>query len=81
MARPGASCVDVETALDADGRPVLRIGVTAPPEDGRANAAIIALIADLSGCAKSEIELLSGATSRRKMLRLPESCAAQLIER
>jgi uncharacterized protein (TIGR00251 family) len=44
----------------------LRLAVTAPPEDGRANAALIELLSDLLGLRRSQVELLGGATSRDK---------------
>jgi uncharacterized protein (TIGR00251 family) len=44
----------------------LKIAVTAPPEDGRANKALIEVLRDVLGVKRSQIELLSGATSRDK---------------
>lgn len=44
----------------------LKLAVTAPPEDGRANQALIELIRDLFGVKRSEVELLTGATARNK---------------
>ena len=44
--------------------------VTAAPEDGRANAAVAALLAQALGVAKSRLTLLHGATSRDKHFRL-----------
>ena len=46
----------------------LRLAVTAPPEDGRANAAIVELLRELLGLKRSQVELHSGATSRDKKL-------------
>ena len=51
-----------------DGR--IKIAVTSPPVDGEANAAVIALLADALGIAKSAIEVVAGASSRRKTLRV-----------
>src|SRR5438132_1411153 len=61
-AQPGAK---VNAVRDEHGG-ALRVAVTAPPERGRANAAIIALLADALSCKASQIALLSGATARRK---------------
>ena len=44
----------------------LKVAVTAPPEDGRANKALVELLRDLLGLKRSQIELLSGAASREK---------------
>ncbi|WP_144299656.1 DUF167 domain-containing protein [Elioraea rosea] len=45
---------------------VLRVAVTEPPEDGRANEAVIRLLADALGVAPSRCTLVSGAASRQK---------------
>jgi len=50
------------------GRIVVR--VTAAPEDGKANAAILKLLAKGLGISASTIEVSSGATSREKTLLL-----------
>jgi uncharacterized protein YggU (UPF0235/DUF167 family) len=47
-----------------------RVQVTAAPEDGKANAAVAALLAQALGVAKSRLTLLRGATSREKVFRL-----------
>ena len=51
---------------------ILRVSVTAAPEDGRANRAVIELLAGTLGVAPSSISLVRGATSRDKWLRLPK---------
>lgn len=44
----------------------LRVAVTAAPERGKANRAIIAVLSEALGAPKSSIELLSGETSPQK---------------
>ncbi|HEV3145258.1 MAG TPA: DUF167 domain-containing protein [Gemmataceae bacterium] len=44
----------------------LKLAVTAPPEDGRANEALVELLHKLLGLKRSQVELLSGETSREK---------------
>jgi uncharacterized protein (TIGR00251 family) len=44
----------------------LKLAVTAPPEDGRANQALADLLRDLLHVKRSQVALLSGATSRQK---------------
>jgi uncharacterized protein (TIGR00251 family) len=44
----------------------LKIAVTAPPEDGRANQAITELLREWLGLKRSQVELASGATNRNK---------------
>lgn len=52
----------------ADGGCALRLGINAPPEDGRANAAIVSLLAKRMAVAKSAISVVSGAKDRRKLV-------------
>ncbi len=47
-----------------------RIHVTVPPEDGKANEAVRALLAKHLGVAKSRLDLIRGAKSRDKVFRL-----------
>jgi uncharacterized protein len=44
----------------------LEVAVTAPPEDGRANAALVEVLRESLGLKRSQVELLSGQTSRDK---------------
>ena len=62
---PGAR---IESLEIADGR--LLAKVRARPEDGKANAAVIALIAAAVALPPSRITLLRGATSREKLVRI-----------
>lgn len=48
----------------------LKIRVAAPPVEGRANEAAAALLADALDVAGREVELASGARSRRKRFRI-----------
>lgn len=50
----------------------LKVRVAAPAADGRANDAVLALVAESFGLATRDVELLSGASSRRKRVRLGE---------
>lgn len=61
-----------------DGR--LKVAVTAPPVDGEANAAVIELFARALAIPRGRVEVIAGATSRRKTLRLTDVTAAQLAE-
>jgi len=57
-------------AADADGKPILKIRLTAPPVDGEANAALIAFLAKTLSLKKADIAIRSGQTSRTKMILL-----------
>ena len=48
----------------------MKIRVSEPPVDGRANAAVRHFLAEAFGVPLSRVELLSGAGSRRKRLRI-----------
>jgi|TARA_R110000782_G_C14741685_1_gene406256 hypothetical protein len=55
-------------AADAEGGLVLKVSVTAPADKGKANAAVVKLLAKEWGVAKSDIEVTQGAASRTKTL-------------
>jgi uncharacterized protein len=60
----------VGLVAEADGGVALKIMVTAAAEDGKANAALVALLARSWQLAKSDIAVVAGATDRRKILLL-----------
>lgn len=49
---------------------VIKIGVTAPPEDGKANAAVMVLLSKALGVPKSSLTLVQGHKSQHKIFRL-----------
>ncbi|WP_439597592.1 DUF167 domain-containing protein [Falsiroseomonas sp.] len=55
--------------LAADGA-ALKVAVAEVPEDGRANRAVCEAVARALGLPKSAVEVLHGATSRQKTLRI-----------
>ncbi len=55
---------------------VLRLAVTEPPEDGRANEAVIRLLARSLGVAPSACTLVSGAASRQKRVHVEGDAGA-----
>lgn len=55
-------------AAEADGTEFLKVAVTATPEDGKANAAVIKLLAKEWRLPKTSLSIASGARSRRKTL-------------
>lgn len=65
---PGARSEGIEIA---DGRVLVK--VRAKPQDGAANEAVLTLLASALGVAVSRLEMLRGATSREKLVRLPEA--------
>jgi uncharacterized protein (TIGR00251 family) len=55
---------------DSDGREALKARVAAPPEDGKANTALMALIARALDVKKSEVRIAAGASSRLKTVEI-----------
>jgi len=49
---------------------VYRVKMTDPPVEGKANKALIALLAEKLGIAKRDIEITAGKTSRLKTVRV-----------
>ena len=59
----------------------LKVRLTAPPVGGRANEALIAFLAKRLGVRKSQVEIVAGATSRRKLIRVIGLLAQEVEER
>ncbi|ACM28089.1 DUF167 domain-containing protein [Agrobacterium rhizogenes] len=76
----GRDAVDgIETG--ADGEAYLKARVSAVPEKGKANKALIALLAKRLSIPKSSLSLISGDTARKKILRIdgdPEDLIGRL---
>jgi uncharacterized protein (TIGR00251 family) len=77
MARPAVNGVNVKVRVQpkAAGNQVvgyrddtLPLRVTAPPEAGQANAAVISLLAQTLGIAKSRVRIVRGHASRDKLV-------------
>jgi len=47
-----------------------KVHVTAPPEDGKANAAVVRLLVEALGVSARDVEIVSGHTSRDKTVAL-----------
>ncbi len=67
IAHPGSRKDSI--AIDDDGTTLI-VHVTAPPEKGKANKAIIKLIAKKIGTGTSSITIIHGSTSGTKTLRV-----------
>jgi uncharacterized protein (TIGR00251 family) len=71
---PGARKNGV-TGVHADA---VKIALTAPPVDGKANEALIAFLADALRLPRARISLVAGATSRAKTVRIAGKSAAEV---
>jgi uncharacterized protein (TIGR00251 family) len=67
--RGGRDAID-GWAEDANGKRHLKVRVSPPPEDGKANTALIALLAKFLDIPKSSIRLAAGETSRLKTIEI-----------
>ena len=74
---PGASRDRIVGELDG----ALKVAVSAPAEKGRANKAIIALLAKGLGLRKSQLALLAGETSPQKKFLVRDVTPEELLRR
>jgi uncharacterized protein len=65
--RPGARSESVEL-----GQGIVLIKVRTKPQDGKANEAVLELLAEALGVATSRLQLLRGATGRDKLVRIED---------
>jgi uncharacterized protein (TIGR00251 family) len=57
-------------AIEGWSGDVLRVRVTAPPVDGRANEALVRLLAVTLGIAPSRLSIVTGAAGRTKLVEI-----------
>ena len=76
-AQPGAR----KAGIQGEHSGALKVAVTAPPEDGRANRALIELLREALGLKRSQLELVSGETSRDKRFLVRGVSVEELRER
>lgn len=74
---PGAR----RNAITGEHDGALKIALTAPPVDGKANEALLRYLAEILGLSQNRIELKSGQTSRSKMVLIREMPAVEVTER
>ena len=63
-----------------DGQAVLRLRVKAVPDKGKANAAVVALLAEALGIAKGQVSVIAGETARLKTVAV-DGDSAELVGR
>mgnify|MGYP000036670365 CR=1 FL=1 len=76
--QPRASANEIVGFDEADR---LKVRVTAPPADGKANAAVVELLSDKLGVPKSAITIERGDTARSKTIRIDGLGADAVRER
>jgi uncharacterized protein (TIGR00251 family) len=62
----------------ADGGPALKVSVTAPPAEGRANDALVQLLAKEWRVPKRDLAIVGGLKNRDKIVRIAGDPAALL---
>jgi uncharacterized protein (TIGR00251 family) len=67
-----------KNAITGTHENAVKISLTTPPIEGRANEAVIAFLSDQLRIPKSRIAILTGATSRSKTLRITGKSAAEV---
>jgi uncharacterized protein (TIGR00251 family) len=70
-----------KTAITGTVGDALKISITAPPVDGKANQAVIEFFADIFKIPRSSVTIASGETSRLKMIRISGVDKATLQQR
>ncbi len=59
----------------------IKVALTAPPIEGRANEACIAFLAEILNVSRSSITIAAGETSRNKLIRVSGLSAAEVEAR
>ena len=54
--------------LKVDEAGIVRVAVTQPPERGKANRAVVELLADTLGVAKGQVRIVNGLKARDKLI-------------
>ncbi len=70
-----------KNAITGEIRDALKLALTAPPVEGRANEACIEFLAELLNVARSSVTIAAGASSRNKVVRIAGLTAQQVRER
>jgi uncharacterized protein len=65
--------------VQSDG--TVRIRLTAPPVEGKANEALVVFLADVLGIAKSRIQVVAGASGRDKLVTIDDLDAWSVHEK
>jgi uncharacterized protein (TIGR00251 family) len=86
--RPDGVCLSIKVQPRAARNEIvgvvgdeLKVRVTAPPVDSAANEAVLRLLAEILGCARSALHLQRGQTSRRKLIKVAGLSAEHVLAR
>ena len=70
-----------KNAITGEIGDALKVALTAPPVDGKANEACVDFLAKLLKVPRSSVSIISGHTSRNKMIRVMRLKASEVRER
>ena len=60
---------------------IWQVKVSAPPVEGKANAAVVALLSELLGVSKSRLSIIRGHTSRNKVIAVDSLSDEDIMKR
>ena len=65
---------DTSISLQGEGGPagILQVRVTATPENGKANAAVLKLLSKALGLPKTSLAIIRGTNARTKVIAIPD---------
>ena len=75
---PRASRTTITGVMGEGAEAVLKIALTAPPVDGRANQELIDYFAEILDVSRSSVEIASGQQSRNKVVRVRGRTASEI---
>lgn len=67
---PKAKHSRIKIEHNPDGSHLIRVYVTVPAEDGKANQAVLELLSKELGIAKSQLQIVKGHTTREKLVKI-----------
>ena len=70
-----------KNAITGEIGDALKVALTAPPVEGRANDACIAFLAEVLNVPRSSVTIAAGESSRNKIIRVRALSAAQIREK
>lgn len=75
---PRASRTGIAGVMGEGEGAVLKIALAAPPVEGKANAELIAYLADVLEIARSKVEVVAGKQSKNKVVRVRDMSAIEV---
>ena len=70
-----------KNAIAGEVGDALKLALTAPPVEGKANAACIAFLGEILGVGRSAIRIIAGETNRQKVILVAGLSAEQVRKR